>query len=142
MPFSRSSLSRMEGEFLLRILVTAEKFEDALKRGESPSLEAVLDGTAGSERVELLCQCLGVELDYRRRRGESPAPEEYLNRFPDDEEVIRGVFCELDFSRTIASMREPLPAMLGKFVVIGRLGRGGKARPTWPATPTWTTSSF
>jgi Protein kinase domain len=126
MPLPRSIPSRAEGEFLLRILAAVERFEDALKRGESPSLEGVLRGAAGPERVELLCQCLGVEIDYRRRRGESPTPEEYLERFPGDEEVVRGVFHEPASSRATGLLQEPLPAMLGKFVVIARLGRGGQ----------------
>jgi hypothetical protein len=95
MPFPRSILSRADGEFMLRILETVEQFEDALKRGESPALEEVLSGAKSAERVELLCQCLGVELDYRRQRGEHPTQDEYLRRFPVDESVVRSAFQEL-----------------------------------------------
>jgi hypothetical protein len=126
MPFSRSISSRAEGEFLLRILAAVEQFEDALKRGESPSLEGVLRGAAGPDRVELLCQCLAVELDYRRRRGEEPAPEDYLRRFPGDKEVVLDAFRESASSEPTGTPQEPRPAMLGKFVVIGRLGKGGQ----------------
>jgi serine/threonine protein kinase len=134
MPFPRSIASRVEGEFLLRILRTVEQFEDALKCGKSPPLEDLLRGAAGAKRAELLRQSLGVELDYRRRRGESPAPEDYLRRFPDDEEVVRSAFDEPTVSYSTGSpldpqygvVREPLPETIGKFIVLGRLGTGGQ----------------
>jgi hypothetical protein len=42
----------------------------------------------------LLRELLRLEIDYRRRRGEAPAPEEYRLRFSDHASVVEGVFGE------------------------------------------------
>src|ERR1700733_5384468 len=94
MPFPRSILSRADGEFMLRILETVEQFEEALKRGEPPALKEVLDGATSAERIELLGQCVGIHPDNRRQGGENPTLDEYLERFPDDESVVRNAFHE------------------------------------------------
>ena len=134
MPFSRSIASRIEGEALLRILRAVEGFEDALKGGGSPPLEDLLRGSTGAERAELLRQAIGLELDYRRSHGESPEPEGYLRRFPEDAEIIRDLFGEPTVSRITESGTEPspdpphvpVPETIGKFAVLGRLGQGGQ----------------
>jgi serine/threonine protein kinase len=135
MPLSRVIASRIEGEALLRILRAVEQFEDALKCGASPRPEDYLYGTAGAERDELLRQLLGVELDYRRRRGESPTPVDYLRRFPEGAEVVRDAFEQPTISYSAGSNRDqpppsPLPELvpprIGKFTVLGRLGSGGQ----------------
>jgi hypothetical protein len=134
MPFPRSIVSRVEIDPLLRILRTVEEFEDALKRGDSPLIEDFLRADLSAERVELLHQLLGIELDYRRRRNESPAPEDYLRRFADDAEVVRHAFEEPTVSFTTGPaldslpslLRDPLPVTIGKFDVLGQLGTGGQ----------------
>jgi hypothetical protein len=126
--------SRIEGEDLLRILRAVERFEDAVKCGDSPPLEDYLYGAAGAERDELLLQLLGVELDYRRRRGESPSQEDYLRRFPKNPEVVRDAFEQPTSSHHAGTILDQppvplgdlLPPTIGKFLVLGRLGGGGQ----------------
>jgi hypothetical protein len=137
MPLPRSITSRVEGDVLLRILRAVERFEDALKRGESPRAEAYLESAAGAERDVLLHQLLGIELDDRRQQGECPALAEYLRRFPADAQLVEGAFEEptvtyLSAASTIDPHQgrlrdgEPLPVTIGKFLVLGRLGGGGQ----------------
>src|SRR5262249_11517525 len=96
------------------------------------------------DRTEFLLQALGVELDYRRRRGESPTPEEYLARFPEDAKVVGTAFEETTVSFHPASPADSArpglpdtepslepgsaapPTQIGRFVVIRRLGAGGQ----------------
>ena len=41
------------------------------------------------ERDLLLSELLVLEIDYRRRNGESPTVEEYIDRFPENAKTIR-----------------------------------------------------
>jgi serine/threonine protein kinase len=134
MPLQMSIARRLDGDALLRVLRRVERFEDGWKRGAPEPLEHLLPEATGAERDELLRQALGVELDYRRRRGEQPINGEYLTRFPDAVEVVRGAFEEPTMSMTsgttvdMTSLHrvEPLPETIGKFLVVGRLGSGGQ----------------
>jgi hypothetical protein len=107
-----------------------EQFDDAWHRGEPIPLEDLLRGAGGVARDELLRQALGLELDYRRRRGESPTLEGYLRRFPDDPAAVRDAFAEPTVSCAGESSAGPtgaeIPEQLGKFLVVGRLGAGGQ----------------
>jgi serine/threonine-protein kinase len=130
MPFPRAIANRAEGETLLRILRLVEEFEESWERGEPLPLENLLSEAAGVGREELFRQALGVELDYRRRRGEAPTCEEYLRRFPDDAAAVRDVFdgptVTYSAESTMDSPNGAIPETLGKYQVIGRLGTGAQ----------------
>src|SRR4051794_15371247 len=59
------------------------RYEQAWKAGGRPRPEDFLEGAAGSERSALLRELVALEVEYRRRRGEDPRPEEYQRRFPE-----------------------------------------------------------
>jgi hypothetical protein len=134
MPFPMSIDARLDGDALLRILRLVERFEDGWKRGKPTPLEELMREAPGTERAELLRQALGVELDYRRGRGERPAVEDYMRRFPDNARVIRSAFNDPTVSlangstwdRPVVQHSEPVPTTIGKFAVIGRLGSGAQ----------------
>jgi WD40 repeat protein len=63
--------------------------------GKRPRLEQYLGDAPPPARRKLLYELLALELAYRRREGELPAPEEYAPRFPDDLPTIRAVFAEV-----------------------------------------------
>jgi hypothetical protein len=134
MPLSMPIERRVEGEILLRILRSVEAFEDAMQRGESPRLEDLLHGFSDYARAELLRQSLGVELEYRRRRGEKPALQDYLPRFPDDHGIVEAAFAVPELASTVdmimdtstGVLTDHLPSTIGKFVVLGRLGGGSQ----------------
>ena len=72
-------------------------FEKAWQSGDPPSIESVLaDGVSDEERDVLLAELIVLETDYRRRRGETPNKEEYLNRFPEHADEIQEALPEGD----------------------------------------------
>ncbi len=147
MTFPRSIAGRVKGESLLQILRTVEKFEDVVKRGESPPLDDFLVGAIGAEREELLRQLLGIELDYRRLRGESPNPgglpatvPRGRRRSPRRLRAVHRFLRPPAFGsapRTAASPHRRQSASSSYSV---GSGAGARALPTWPATPTWASS--
>src|SRR5262249_11688240 len=46
----------------------------------------------------LLKELLRLDVEYRRRRGERPFPEDYIGRLPDDAELIRRLWGELSLT--------------------------------------------
>jgi hypothetical protein len=137
-------MSTLDGEVQLRLLRAVEGFEDAWRRGEPIPLEDLLRGAAGAERDELLRNALAVELEFRRRGGESPTREQYLGRFPGQRKAVEECFSmqstlsvPREFTlddltpgdsvtpRPDAWDEEPLPKTIGKYVVLRRLVKGG-----------------
>ncbi|WP_165070631.1 serine/threonine-protein kinase [Paludisphaera rhizosphaerae] len=64
-----------------------DRFEDAWRNGERPTLEAFLSGAPVDP--ELLRELLVVELAYRKRSGEHPGVLEYLSRFPEHASTVQ-----------------------------------------------------
>jgi WD40 repeat protein/serine/threonine protein kinase len=75
-----------------------DRFEADWKAGRRPQVEPYLDSAPPALRAELLRELLALELDYRSREGETPAPAEYRQRFPQNAEVVRTVFAEVSSS--------------------------------------------
>ncbi|MGB7328324.1 MAG: serine/threonine-protein kinase [Rubripirellula sp.] len=68
-------------------------FEQKWQSGQPPSIESViesLDNTeeSPSQRDALLGELIVLEVDYRRRIGQTPTAGEYTDRFPTDAKVI------------------------------------------------------
>src|SRR4051812_25073361 len=59
------------------------RYEQAWKAGGRPRPEDFLERAVGPERWALLRELVALEVEYRRRRGEDPRPEEYQRRFPE-----------------------------------------------------------
>ena len=125
-----------------------DRFEDAWKRGERPRIEDYLGAEAGPPPADLLRELLRLELYYRARRGESPARDEYLERFPEDLLVIDEAFPGVDGGPPVVDRRSDTslysggagpspgpgsppggpggaPSHFGKIRVLARLGGGG-----------------
>src|SRR5262245_46569153 len=66
---------------LLRIDGPCLRFEEGLKAGERPAIEAFLDEAAPGDREALLAELLLLEWEYRRRRGDATTLDEYQGRF-------------------------------------------------------------
>jgi tRNA A-37 threonylcarbamoyl transferase component Bud32 len=81
---------------VLRVDEVCLRFEAVWKAsaGTRPRLEQYLGDAPPPARRKLLHELLVLELAYRRREGELPAPEEYAPRFPGDLPTIRAVFAE------------------------------------------------
>ena len=69
----------------------ATLFDRAWQAGEHPRIEDYLKGIAEPRRSRLLEELLRVEIDDRRAAGETPSPEDYVIRFPENEAMIRAV---------------------------------------------------
>ena len=83
----------------MRIDAICERFEAAWNGGQQPRIECYLGGVSDTERSQLLRELLKVDLEYRRKKGETPKSEGYLARFPDDVQSIKAVFLEINAAR-------------------------------------------
>ena len=99
-----------------RVDAACDQFEAAWKAGERPRIEDHLEEAVESERPALLGELLALELAYRRRGGESPSPEEYRARFPDQAVRIDRVFAEQPAKpgRRIGTARPAVDASLAQ----------------------------
>lgn len=74
-PFAREWLNQI-----------ADRFEadwKLVRDGASPPrLEAFVAEPDDPRAAALLCELIGLDIDYRRLRDETPHPEDYLGRFP------------------------------------------------------------
>src|SRR6516225_10614557 len=70
------------------------RFEAAWQEGQRPAIAAYLANTPEPARSVLLRELLGLELAYRRRRGETPTPVEYEQLFPQHVDLIQRAFRE------------------------------------------------
>jgi hypothetical protein len=112
----------------------ATRFDRAWRGGERPRIEDYLTGLAEPRRTKLLGELLRVELDYRRRAGESPTVAEYERRFPEHLEIVRRAFSEQatlmpspsDVNGPFAAGVENQLERIGKYTDLKRLGVGGE----------------
>jgi WD40 repeat protein len=65
-----------------RIHAACNRFELAWQAGQRPRIEDYLGELPEPERSALVRELAALDLDYRRRAGEDPRPDEYRARFP------------------------------------------------------------
>jgi eukaryotic-like serine/threonine-protein kinase len=92
-----------------RVDQICDRFEDALKAGRQPRIEAYLGNEAEPEYSVLLRELLSLELHYCRLNGVTLSAEKYLALFPRHRELIAALFW---------------PAVPG-YRIESELGRGG-----------------
>ncbi len=115
-------------------------FEASWRRGERPRIEDLLGHVSEEHRRNLLAHLLGVELHWRRRKSETPAVEEYAQRFPLDREIVDDLFSEGKQVPSVANAQSETvhfrcethdstvlgqPRRLGNYRLVEELGRGG-----------------
>src|SRR5262245_15876361 len=115
------------------------RFELGLGERDPSRLEDYLEGVTGPERTALLTELLALELEYRRKQGEEPKVNDYLNRFSTDRELVAHVWESAGITQQSGSAggsqgpdgvantshsSTELPEVLG-FQVLRLLGRGG-----------------
>jgi hypothetical protein len=74
-----------------RIDQACDRFEAAWKAGERPRIEDSLGAETGAERGTLLRELLILELFWRNRSGERRHPREYVERFPEKDDIAHVV---------------------------------------------------
>ena len=57
--------------------------ERAWRTDKPPNIEDFLVDASADERLALLHELIPLDVDYRRRRGETPRGEDYVARFPE-----------------------------------------------------------
>src|SRR6516162_6740460 len=76
-----------------RITDEQARFDQAMRDGLNPRIEDhIPPDWPAEERRELLEALLAVEFNYRRQAGEPLRLDEYLRRFPDQEDAVRAAF--------------------------------------------------
>ncbi len=86
-----------------------ERFETAIRDGESPRIEEYLRTAEPDLRPDLLKDLLEIELEYRHRAGQPIDPVAYRERFPGDVELVDAAIAKIttgegDGSRTSRSL--------------------------------------
>src|SRR5262249_29865250 len=127
-----NKLTEEEEDYLDR---ACDAFEMAWKTGQSPSIEQVLAEApaGGALRAKLLRELLGLEVSYRRKRGERPTREEYRDPFPNDDIdncwstilfVPSDFSPEADQNTPVPDPPQALPDRIGRYKICRKLGAG------------------
>jgi serine/threonine protein kinase len=101
------------------------EFEDAWRNGR-PRIEQILEQMQPFERPALLSHLIGIEVRHRLRLGETPRPDEYVTRFPDDSETVVGLdWTSLAPQAPVVTSATSPRRQVGRFELIERVGAGG-----------------
>jgi formylglycine-generating enzyme required for sulfatase activity/tRNA A-37 threonylcarbamoyl transferase component Bud32 len=92
MSSSHGDRSAWPASLALQVEEVCNRFEVAWRDGAKPRIETYLGETPEPGRSVLLHELLALELEYRRRSGDVPAPEEYHARFPEHGGLVRKAF--------------------------------------------------
>jgi tRNA A-37 threonylcarbamoyl transferase component Bud32 len=121
-----------------------DRFEAAWRAGQHPAIETFLAEVPASARAAVLRELIAMEVEYRRRNGETPTPTEYETRFGEPVDVVASAFRRIadrgeagvvttgfvgaPDSVTTADLKPkgawPTPALPG-YAILDRLGAGG-----------------
>ncbi len=77
-----------------RINEISRRFRKEISRGRSPSIEGYLEQVPPAAQGNLFSSLLEIEINHRRKRGETLNSEEYLSRFKNHAQLVRDVFYE------------------------------------------------
>ncbi len=120
---------------LQRIDLLCDAFENEWLSGKRPDIASHLAAADQRDRAALLVELLRMDLEYRRKQGEQPRVEDYLDRFGEYDTEVRRALGEHD--ATLADdappMREPHDAptlmyslgTLGDYRLLEKIGAGG-----------------
>ncbi|MCP4859309.1 MAG: serine/threonine protein kinase [Fuerstiella sp.] len=112
------------------------EFERKWRSNEAPTIESAIGQDASPvERAVLLAELIVLDVDYRRRFGETPTEQEYLDRFPDDAKAINDALNE-DSKRggafvppSVDRLAELFPSLqIIELIGVGGMGAVYKAR--------------
>ena len=130
-PDGERSQSRLPFE---QVASLCETFTQDWKLGR-PDIPSYLDRVTFGSKDTLFRNLLMCELQRLHDQGERPRADDYLQRFPEFDGIVRDVFLEATASSLVADHervpiepvdQKPLPASrLGDYRLIRELGRGG-----------------
>src|SRR5262245_48946976 len=90
---SDTSFEQLPLDAKRRVDAVCERFEEAWRQGR-PLLEEFCREVPEEERAVLLAELLHIDIECRRRAGESPRAADYLPRLSGHEALIRSVLPE------------------------------------------------
>ena len=85
-----------------RLESVCDRFEDAWRDGDRPSLEEFWEGRV--DGPDLLRELLVIELLYRMRSGERPRADEYRARFPGHDSTIEGALAAVKDGEDVGTL--------------------------------------
>jgi serine/threonine protein kinase/formylglycine-generating enzyme required for sulfatase activity len=94
-----------------------DRFDQELVQGGAPRIENFLTDAPEAVRDELLAELLAMELEYHYQQSKSPRPDEYLQRFPQQQSLIAAVFESL--------AKRAFPQRIGRYRIERVIGQGG-----------------
>src|SRR5271155_1243453 len=94
-PKAAKSLHSLPVASLRAIDKICSQFEHAWIAGGAPRMEDYYKLVSGSEFPVLFRELLILDLEYRRRRGESPTPDDYVKRFPHQPALVSEAWLEI-----------------------------------------------
>jgi len=112
---------------------TCDRFEADWRAGTPRAIEHVLGEVEEQMRPPLLRELLALEVELCQQRGERPSLQEYLTRFPSEEDLIRAAFPMAGSSDGTPDLHpQPAPAAppdlperIGRYRIERLAGRGG-----------------
>ena len=115
-------------EALERIDNRCTEFERRWVANDPPTIESVLEeDVSEDERDVLLAELIALEVDYRRRRGDDPSKQEYLDRFPGHVMAIDDAVDDSDkpTGSFVPPPIEQLSKLFPALTILELLGAGG-----------------
>ena len=103
-------------------------FDARWRNGESPQLEEFLKRRELAATESLLCELLKIELEYRRKRGDTPTSDEYQKRFAEHRRQVADLFVESEDTRSYRSGKQrkgKKTTQIGNYRLLAKLGAGG-----------------
>jgi serine/threonine protein kinase len=128
---SQSSAASPHLSIEKRVDRACDRFEAAWATGPRPSIQDFLSDAPETDRSALFRALLKLEIDLRRRHGESPSPNEYEVSFADYREAVQAIFAgaPTDGGSTPDGAGHPerppaIPARIGRYKIRSKLGGG------------------
>jgi WD40 repeat protein/serine/threonine protein kinase len=126
---SNPAYQSLTDQQLSEIDALCDRFDQELVSGLAPRIEIFLAEAPEAAQDGLLAELLAMEFEYRTQRGDEPQQDEYVQRFPEHESVIAGVFAPDATTHFSGNNRTSIPVDvphdLGNFRLIKVIGRGG-----------------
>jgi eukaryotic-like serine/threonine-protein kinase len=107
----------------------ATEFENALIRGEKPSIRKAIECVEPEARKRLLAELVGIEIVHRRRAGDRVELADYEPDFPELRSLTPEVRDELinGIAQSMQNNPRSSPTSIGRYTIVASLAEGRQA---------------